>query len=92
MIQSLVKEGYSIVHLQTRRLKRMVEEVENAPAYSEEQRRAEANIWAWNVSSNYKIWDELAKDCRNKREWNEFAKYVLKEIQEYAEIMKEVKK
>ena len=71
--------------------KRMVEEVENAPAYSEEQRRAEANIWAWNVSSNYKIWDELAKDCRNKREWNEFAKYVLKEIQEYAEIMKEVK-
>ena len=71
--------------------KGMVEEVENAPAYSEEQRRAEANIWAWNVSSNYKIWDELAKDCRNKTEWNNFAKYVLKEIQEYAEIMKEVK-
>jgi len=71
--------------------KRMVEEAENAPSYSEEQRRAEANIWAWNVSTNFKIWDELAKDSRNKTEWNNFAKYVLKEIQEYAKIMKEVK-
>ena len=72
--------------------KRMLEEAENAPAFSEEERRDQAGIWEWNVSSNYKIWDELAKDCRNKTEWNNFAKYVLKEIQEYAKIMKEVKK
>ena len=72
--------------------KRMLEEAENAPAFSEEERRAQAGIWEWNVSSNYKVWDELAKDCRNKTEWNNFAKYVLKEIQENAKIMKEVKK
>ena len=46
----------------------MLEEAENAPAFSEEERRAQAGIWEWNVSSNYKIWDELAKDCRNKTE------------------------
>ena len=72
--------------------KRMVEEVENAPAYSEEQRRAEANIWAWNVSSNFRIWDELAKDCRNKTEWNNFAKYVLTEVEEIGKEIKESKK
>jgi hypothetical protein len=72
--------------------KRMFEEAEKAPAFSEEERRAQANIWNWNMESNIKIWNELAKDSRNKREWNEFAKFVLKEIQEYAEIMKEVKK
>ena len=72
--------------------KRMLEEAENSPAFSEEKQRAQAGIWEWNVSSNYKVWDELAKDCRNKTEWNNFAKYVLKEIQEYAQIMKEVKK
>ena len=36
--------------------KRMCEEAENAPAFSEEERRAEASIWAWNVSTNFKIW------------------------------------
>jgi len=71
--------------------KRMFEEAENAPAFTEEERRAQANIWNWNMETNIRIWDELAKDSRNKREWNEFAKFVLKEIQEYAKIMKEVK-
>ena len=71
--------------------KRMYTEAENAPAFTEEERRAQANIWNWNMETNIRIWDELAKDSRNKREWNEFAKFVLKEIQEYAKIMKEVK-
>ena len=71
--------------------KRMYTEAKNAPAFGEEERRAQANIWNWNMETNIKIWDELAKDSRNKTEWNNFAKFVLKEIQEYAEIMKEVK-
>jgi hypothetical protein len=35
-------------------------------------------------------WDSLAKDSRNKNDWNHFAKYVLKEVQEMAQKIKEV--
>ena len=37
-------------------------------------------------------WDSLAKDSRNKNDWNHFAKYVLKEIQGMATAIKEAEK
>ena len=73
--------------------KRMFEEAENAPSYSEEQMKAQANIWNWNMESNLRIWDEIGRERRaeGKKWWNEFAQYVLDEIHAYAKIMKEVK-
>jgi len=74
--------------------KRMYEEAQNASSYSPEQTRAEGQIWAWCMESNIRVWDELAIErmAEGKKSWNDFAQYVLKEIQEYAKIMKEVKK
>ena len=37
-------------------------------------------------------WSELASECRNKNDWNNFAKYVLTEVQEIGKEIKEVKK
>ena len=37
-------------------------------------------------------WDSVAKDSRNKTDWNNFAKYVLKEVQEMAGKIKEAEK
>ena len=73
--------------------KRMFEESQNAPSYSDEQMKAQANIWSWNMESNLKVWDEIGRERRaeGKRSWNEFAQYVMDEIHAYAKIMKEVK-
>ena len=83
-------------------IKKYAEARRDAPALSNEAIRAEANL-GLQLESFVSAWSSLAKDCRNKTEWNNFAKYVLneietidktivlKEIQEYAEIMKEVK-
>ena len=37
-------------------------------------------------------WDSLAKDSRNKNDWNNFAKYVLREIQSMATTIKRAEK
>ena len=43
------------------------------------------------LCATMKAWGELAEDCRNKTEWNNFAKYVLTEVQEIAKEINEVK-
>ena len=65
--------------------------MDNAHCFSDEYIRAEANIGN-GLSCMVKVWAELASESRNKTEWNNFAKHVLTEIAEYAEILKEVKK
>ena len=35
-------------------------------------------------------WSSLAKDSRNKNDWNHFAKYVLNEVEGIDKIIKEV--
>jgi len=35
-------------------------------------------------------WSALAKDGRNKNDWNNFAKYVLNEVEEIDQIIKDV--
>ena len=68
-----------------------VKRAEEAPPLSKEQIRNEANAYN-NLRSTIMAWDSLAKDSRNKTDWNNFAKYVLKEVQEMAGKIKEVEK
>ena len=72
-------------------LARFVRRAEEAPALSTEQLRNESNAYN-NIRSKIMAWDSLAKDSRNKNDWNHFAKYVLKEIQEIATVIKEAEK
>ena len=44
------------------------------------------------LCSTITAWSELASECRNKNDWNNFEKYVLKEVQEIATKIKEVDK
>ena len=69
-------------------LARYVRRAEQAPSLSTEQIRNEANAYN-NIRSHIMAWDSLAKDSRNKNDWNHFAKYVLKEIQGMAKAIKE---
>ena len=72
-------------------LERYIRRAEEAPSLSREQIRNEANAYN-NIRSFIMAWDSLAKDSRNKNDWNHFAKYVLKEIQEMATTIKRVEK
>ena len=68
-----------------------IRRAETSPPLSREQIRIEANAYN-NIRSHIMAWDSLAKDSRNKNDWNNFAKYVLKEIQEMATTIKEAEK
>ena len=72
-------------------LERYVRRAEEAPSLSREQIRNEANAYN-NIRSFIMAWDSLAKDSRNKNDWNNFAKYVLKEIQSMATTIKRAEK
>ena len=72
--------------------KRLIKEVEDADAFSDLETRKQAQIWDWNISPTIRAWAELADECTNKHDWNNFAKHVLNEIQCLNVIMKEAKK
>ena len=72
-------------------LERYIRRAEEASSLSREQIRNEANAYN-NIRSHIMAWDSLAKDSRNKNEWNNFAKYVLKEIQSMAKSIKKAEK
>jgi len=61
--------------------------MKKADVFSNDYIRAEANIGN-GLKTMITVWSELAEDTRNKTDWNNFAKYVLKEIQEYGEVIK----
>ena len=71
-------------------IKKYAEARRDAPALSNESIRAEANL-GLQLESFVSAWSSLAKDCRNKTEWNNFAKYVLKEVEAIDKTIKEVK-
>ena len=68
-----------------------IRRAEAAPSLSTEQIRNESNAYN-NIRSHIMAWDSLAKDSRNKNDWNNFAKYVLKEIQGMATTIREAEK
>ena len=72
--------------------KRLVKEVKEAPSFSELETRKQAQIWDWNIAPTIRAWGDLADQCDNKNDWNNFAKHVLNEIQCLNVMMKEVKK
>ena len=72
-------------------LGRYIRRAEASPSLSTEQLRNESNAYN-NIRSHIMAWDSLAKDSRNKNEWNNFAKYVLKEIQSMAKSIKKAEK
>ena len=68
-----------------------IKRAEESPSLSTEQIRNEANAYN-NLRSHIMAWDSLAKDSRNKNDWNNFAKYVLTEIQGMAKTIKKAEK
>ena len=68
-----------------------IKRAEESPSLSREQIRNEANAYG-NLRATIMAWDSLAKDSRNKTDWNNFAKYVLNEIETIDKTIKEVKK
>ena len=68
-----------------------IRRAEEAPSLSTEQIRNEANAYN-NLRSHIMALALLAKDSRNKNDWNNFAKYVLTEIQSMAKTIKEAEK
>jgi len=77
--------------IMTTLIRKYAEERKNAPALSQTQIRAEANL-GMQLESLIRVWSSLAKDCRNKNDKNNFAKYVLKEVEEIDAVIMEVKK
>jgi len=71
-------------------IKKYAEARRDAPALSNEAIRAEANL-GLQLQSLIGAWSSLAKDSRNKNEWNHFAKYVLTEVEGIDKIIQEVK-
>ena len=71
-------------------IRKYSELIKNSPALSQTQIRAEANL-GLQLKSLISAWSSLAKDSRNKNDWNNFAKYVLNEVEEIDKIFKEVK-
>ena len=74
--------------------RRQFSEAIKQPAFSEEATRKSATLWDWTMESNIRIWDEIARERLEqygKREWNYFAEHVMREIQEFAKIMREEK-
>tara|TARA_R110002020_G_scaffold211137_1_gene417366 strand:- start:232 stop:465 length:234 start_codon:yes stop_codon:yes gene_type:complete len=72
-------------------IRRFATDRKNADVLSRDAIRAEANI-GLQLECLFSAWASLAKDSRNKTDWNNFAKYVLKEVENIDEIFKEVKK
>ena len=69
--------------------------------YLRKAREAEPLSWAQHrqesmgfttLCATITAWSELASECRNKNDWNNFAKYVLSEVQEIGNEIKEAKK
>ena len=71
-------------------LRKYLKDRKEARSLSREQIRAEANIGN-NFISIVQAWSSLSKDCDNKTEWNNFAKYVLSEIEKYNDVIREEK-
>jgi len=74
-----------------KQFKRLIRDEKEALAYSNEQEKIQARIWDWNISPTIRAWGDLADQCDNKNDWNNFAKHVLNEIQCLNVMIKEVK-
>tara|TARA_R100001082_G_scaffold38459_2_gene20290 strand:- start:1722 stop:1949 length:228 start_codon:yes stop_codon:yes gene_type:complete len=74
-----------------KRIGNYVRKASEAEPLSWDQHRQES-MGFLTLCSTIKAWSELASESRNKTEWNNFAKYVLTEVQEIAKEIEEAKK
>ena len=75
-----------------KQFKRLIEEIEEAPSFSELETKKQAQVWDWNIAPMFKARAEIASEMKNKNDWNHFAKHVLREVIDYSKVMKEAKK
>ena len=80
-------QHFGQVKIMSRLLGKYIREAKEAN-FGMDQARAQANAFS-QLRCFVKVWAELADDTRNKNEWNNFAKYVLTEIQSMAKVIKE---
>ena len=68
-------------------IKRLVEDRKNASPYGNTYTRAEAQI-GQQLECYISAWTSLSKECTTKTDWNNFAKDVLKSVEDIDQIFK----
>ena len=74
-----------------KRIQNYLTKAKEAEPLSWDQHRQESMGFT-TLCATITAWSELASECRNKNDWNNFAKYVLSEVQEIGNEIKEAKK
>ena len=72
-------------------IKKYVEARKNSSFGTMDAWRAEANL-GLQLECLISAWASLSSECKNKNDWNNFAKYVLSEVESIDKIIKEVNK
>jgi hypothetical protein len=73
------------------RIRTYLKRANEADPLSWDQHRAESMGFI-TLCSTIRAWTDLASESRNKTEWNNFAKYVLTEVEKIGKEIKESKK
>ena len=73
-----------------KRIQNYLTKAKEAEPLSWDQHRQESMGFI-TLCSTITAWSELASECRNKNDWNNFAKHVLKQVEDIDQIIKEVK-
>ena len=68
-------------------IRKYVEDRKNASPYGDAYTRAEANL-GLQLECFISAWASLSSECKNKNDWNNFAKYVLSEVESIDKIIK----
>ena len=71
-------------------IRKYVEDRKNASPYSDAYTRAEAQL-GMQLECYFSAWASLSRECTTKTDWNNFAKHVLKQVEDIDQIIKEVK-
>ena len=49
--------------------KRLIEEIEEAPSFSDLETKKQAQVWDWNIAPMFKAWAEIASEMKNKNDF-----------------------
>jgi hypothetical protein len=71
-------------------IRKYVEDRKNASPYGDAYTRAEAQL-GMQLECYFSAWASLSRECTTKTDWNNFAKHVLKQVEDIDQIIKEVK-
>ena len=71
-------------------IRKYVEDRKNASPYGDAYTRAEAQL-GMQLECYFSAWASLSRERTTKTDWNNFAKHVLKQVEDIDQIIKEVK-